>query len=146
MNGTSTGNPPRALPTAAQVRLMLNLHAGRQPFAYGVAIATFVGAEARGWLTPPPLPVGLSDAGRETLAEALLVGLRGPYVTRFWHDPSPPSVDEAVVLLNALAGHRFRWSVAAFTNCRNRGWIDAGCNLTPLGRDALASWLLRGLQ
>jgi hypothetical protein len=57
-----------------------------------------------------------------------------------------PSAAQAVILLNMLAVHRFRWSLEALTECWRAGWImhcHAGHALTPSGRDALVRYLLR---
>ena len=60
-------------------------------------------------------------------------------------DPMPTAA-QAVVLLNMLAGHRFRWSLDACVECWRAGWIHhlhAEHALTPAGRDALARYLTR---
>ena len=78
-------------------------------------------------------------------------GTFGDAVERTMLRGAMPTAAQAVVLLNLLAGHRFRWSLDAFSECRRAMWTAAGptrqgrinVRLTPAGRDALARYLLR---
>jgi hypothetical protein len=154
---TAIGNPPRSM-TPAQARtivmfdeeaaIMLALLAGRSPYAVGRMSRTaslLHGMQRRGWVTSADEPTA---GGRDALAVFLLRGFRGPVVVV---DEQPVMfAEDARAMLAIVTGRPLvapTWVLAILSHCR---WVEFSrishgkLIATPLGRDALAAYLLRG--